>query len=40
MGLDMMLYKYPKVDLPLKTIRAADDFVNNVCNDLPNMFES
>lgn len=40
MGLDMMLYKYPIVDLPLKTIQAADEFVNNVCNDIPNMFES
>ena len=40
MGLDMMLYKYPKVDLSLRTIQAADDFVNKVCNDIPYWFET
>ena len=38
MGLDMFLYRYPKTKYSRATVFAAHEFVQYVCDDMPNMF--
>lgn len=40
MGLDMFLYRFPKIDLSPSTIYAADNFIHVISDDMIDMFIS